>query len=414
MEDRHVQRAVIALAFSICLIGGFEAHAANNGDEDPKLEKLSAKKLEQLETRANEARSLYSMGDYAGAEPIFRELAKPFTVTRPLYRCELAMCLLSQGKNDEARVLLLESYGDLLEFFDPKSEKKAVRIWGKESGKIYKGDPYEQATLCLLLGALFLEQGDVDNALACFKSGQLADSDVQNEEYKADYALLQLLESYCYHLREQPDMCNQLAQTGVDSFMSIAGEAQSDAYIAPLTQPFNTLLLIMSGEAPHMIRQGEYGEQRVIVLEAQPTNRYEILLDGERWFDAIQGVGDINFQAATRGGRQMDDVLSKQAKTKKTTYEIGDTFTDDVGGLAGLFIGSIIKGVSAAMTVEADVRCWQTLPGSIQPVPLNLPPGEHKFDIYAFDGYVYSHHTPTNTDIRPGELNIVFVFPKNL
>ena len=209
----------------------------------------------------------------------------------------------------------------------------------------------------------------------------------------------------------------QLSETGANSFMSIAGESQPGSYVAPLKQSFNTLLLIMSGEAPHMIRQGEYGEQRIIVVEEQRTNRYEILLDEKRWIDAIQGVGDVNFQAITRGGREMDDILKQQAKTKKNTNDAADSIIDSsrhAGGYAGLAmlgVGLVVKGVSAAMAVEADTRCWQTLPGSIQPVALNLPSGKHKLNIYAFDDYEYSHNKIIEQSIRSDELNVILVFP---
>jgi tetratricopeptide (TPR) repeat protein len=394
------------------------AHAAGGNTKDKELEKRSDKELAEMEVRAEEARALYSSGDYDDAAAIFEELALPLTVSQPLYRCELATCLLALGDEEKAQTLFLDCYHDLLEFFDPKSEKKAAGVWGAEVKKVYKGEPYEQATLCLMLGVLFLKEGDVDNALACFKSGQIADSDVEDEEYRTDYSLLQFLESLCYRLRQQPNLEQQLAQTGVSSFKAIAGEEQDVEYIAPMMSSFNTLLLVMSGESPYMTRRGEYGEERVIVIESQSTNRYEVLLDDKKWHDALQGLGDINFQAATRGGREMDNVLKKHAKTKHATSEAGDAMLDmgsDVGGAGGLAvmgIGLIIKGISASMNAAADIRCWQTLPGSIQVLPLNLSAGMHEFDVHAFKGYQYSHCKTLQVDIQPQGLNIVFVFPK--
>ena len=381
MKSGGAQNRIILCCLLFCFFCGFQSPQAA---EKVKLEKLSTAKLEKLEARANEGRNLFYQKDYQGAEAIFRELSNRITVSQPLYCCELGMCLLAQGKNEEAFGLLLKSYGDLLEFFDPKTEKKALNLWGGESKKIYKGDPYEQSTLCLLLGVLFLEKGDVDNALACFKSGQLADSDVENESYKTDFALLQLLESYCYYLRKQPELCNQVSQVGLESFLSTADSGQDTAYLNPLMEPFsfNTLVLVMSGKGPLMERRGEYGENRIIVINDPPTNRFEVQLDETDWYDAIQGVGDINFQSSTRGGRMMDNVLAGHARTKRTTNQVGNAFLDagrntnnSEAAIVLMGIGLLVKGISATMTAAADIRCWQTLPASIQPLPLNLDPG---------------------------------------
>ena len=118
----------------------------------------------------------------------------------------------------KAKKHLLDAYTSVEGFFDPASEKRAMSLWGAEVEKVYKGEPYEQATLSLLVGLLLLEDGDVDNALACFKNGQISDSDVEEELFKSDYGLLQLLEAKCHQMRGEQTEYDQFVSKAVDSF----------------------------------------------------------------------------------------------------------------------------------------------------------------------------------------------------
>jgi len=180
---------VITVTITLVLLGTMPAFGGD--EEKPKLQRLSVKQLSALENSADTARASFFLGDYAAAEEAFQALAEDFNASQPLYKCELASVCLASGNEEEATDTLFEAYTALEGFIDPKLERSAAGIWGSETKKIYRGDPYEQSSLCLLLGLTFLENGDVDNALACFKTGQLADSDVTNELYTSDFGLLQ-------------------------------------------------------------------------------------------------------------------------------------------------------------------------------------------------------------------------------
>jgi hypothetical protein len=426
--------------------------------EEPQLQKLSDKQLAELETKADTGRSAFFQGDCASAQEVFTSLSTDLTVSQPLYKCELSAACLTAGKDSEAFESLSDAYGALETFIDPRLEKSAAGLWGSETKKIYKGDPYEQATLCLLLGLMYLEQNDVDNALACFKSGQLADSDVANELYKCDYGLLQAMEAKCYELRNQPTEYDEIADLAVQSFkmtypevrelvsqkqamqdqlqsqkgsrreqgmqnledleksLDEAMEKIDDAYGSPLFDEYNTLVIIWSGRSPSMVRAGQYGEQRMIVKNPSRENRYEVLVDGREWQDAIQGFGDVTFQATTRGGRMMDNVLANQAAAKAFTDGLGNAFidaADDAGtpeaALAMLAIGLVVKGVGAAMNAEADIRSWQTLPDTFQVVPMTLAPGEHVLDINCFDQYIRTRNMKTKVSVEKKQVNVAFV-----
>ena len=157
-------------------------------------------------------------------------------------------------------------------------------------------------------------------------------------------------------------------------------------------QPYNTLLLIWTGQSPVMERGGQYGETRVFVKRPSAEMHYEVQVDDSGWYDVIRGFANVSFQATTRGGREMDNVLADQAAFKRTTHELGNAFidaADDVSdpyaALALLGIGLVSHGIGAATKVQADIRSWRTLPEEIVFVPLQLEAGDHRIQIDCYD-----------------------------
>jgi len=460
-------------AFCLLLAAGCLAAlpAAQAAKDDNGIKRLSSKQINAMEAEANKARALFLGGRYNEAVTAFQPLVKDIHASRPLYLCEMGSCYLANGDYNDAKECFLTAADYMETFFDPKLEKRAASLFGAESVKIYKGDPYEKAMNGLLLGLLFLRDGDVDNALACFKNGILSDSDVANEMYKSDFALLQALEARCYQLRDEREMYDQSIQQARQSYqmthplardivvrqqnlMSQAQEQKTKkvkvtrnaAAPADTAQKqfedlekelgavssniamnhveslmggdYNTLILFWCGRSPTKGRAGRYGEKSYMMINAGRENRYEVSIDGGAPQDAVQGVADIVFQATTRGGRQMDNILASQADFKAFTSDLGDSLidsADDVGGYAGLailLVGAISKGVSAAANAEADIRNWQCLPGSLQVIPAKLSPGEHELTADAYYGYLRSSQRRKKFTIDPGvPINLVFVMP---
>lgn len=433
-------------------------------------ERLSAEDVARVEAQAAVAREAFWQGRYEDATETLTQLAEDFTTSQPLYLCELgAVTLVSAGHTEDAFGAFQEAYRLLEGFYDARSEEKAVSLWGAESEKVYKGDPYERCMLSLLLGLTYLDRQDVDNALACAKNGQLADSDVTNELYQCDFGLLQLLEGKCYELRDQPEMADAALEAAMQSFVTThprvrdaiakkqsvidaaaeirdsdkisksetirlaSLEAQTEElqsaveaksaevdldYIDPLLSDYNTLLLVWAGVGPAKMRYGQYGENRAIVPSSLPGFRSEVCVNGTDWHDAIQGFSDVTFQGTTRGGRVMDDVLRDQAAFKAVSDQIGDAFidaADDVGGYAGLamiLIGITSKAISAAAHAEADIRCWRCLPDSIDIVPLNLSPGVHEFKVEFYDRFLKVDERGFTAKIDPEKrLNLIWSMP---
>lgn len=415
------------LIFAIlALLLFFSGCAANNA----QVKRLNEKDIAEQELIADQARQKFHTGQYDEIATLLEPLCQERTTSQPLYLCELGTSYLACNNKTLAKQHLLDSYTSIEGFFDPASEKNAMSLWGAEAEKVYKGEPFEQATLSMLVGLLLLEEGDVDNALSCFKNGQMADSDVEKEQFKSDYGLLQLLEAKCYQMRGEQVEYDQLVGKAIDSFAKIhpliyskradvlaenlkteASEQEKreileikikeaeekvindySSYYGPLMQPYNTLLLVWTGRAPEMNRTGQYGEDRVLVKCPSVETHYEVQLDGSSWHDVIRGFANVSFQATTRGGREMDNVLANQAAFKRTTHGIGDAFfdaADDVSdpyaALALMGIGLISHGIGAATKVQADIRSWKTLPDQIAVVPLQLTAGTHDVRIDCYD-----------------------------
>jgi tetratricopeptide (TPR) repeat protein len=383
--------------------------------EQTQVKRLNEREITAQELMADQARQQFYSGQYDEMPALLEPLCLERTTSQPLYRCELGVSYLARNNKSLAKQYLLDAYTSIEEFFDPTSEKKAMSLWGAEAEKVYKGEPYEQATLSMLVGLLLLEEGDVDNALSCFKNGQIADSDVENEMYQSDYAALQLLEAKCYQMRREQAEYDQFIRKAVDSFSKthpflhskraeIVADNQvfeaskeelirdSHSYYDPLMRPFNTLLLVWTGRSPEMHRTGQYGEGRVLVKCPSVETHYEVQLDGSSWHDVIRGFANVSFQATTRGGREMDNVLADQAAFKRTSHEVGKAFidaADDVSdpyaALVLMGVGLISHGIGAATKVQSDIRSWETLPDQIALVPLQLTAGMHQVRIDCYD-----------------------------
>jgi hypothetical protein len=442
---------------------------------------MSAEDLNRLEQRAVEGRRLFRQGDYETARLIFEEISQPTSVNQPLYHLELASVYLALGEKEKARQTLLATHQSIEGFFDSQSEKSAASLWGREADKVYKGDPYERGTLYLLLSLSLLEAGDVDNALAAVKTGLLADSDAENNSYHSDFALLQFIGAKCYDLRQEPDLRDQMLSATFKSFTALP--ETSAAYAAKLRSEFarsgpekasppshllknlcsmaseeainnwlieqgappaeagqiaqwakkdvntidplafNTLMLLWRGTPPSMIQAGDYNEQRMIVAGVRPSDAVCSIMIDEAELDFIRGLGDINFQATTRGGRKMDEVLSSQAAVKGGADAAGNTAlalsTQDYGdpyvNLGMALVGLAAKGIASAVNTEADIRHWANLPHTFEMATATLPPGTHDARLIKWDRAIPSGEMMLPITRNPdAPLTVVHLFPTDL
>jgi len=389
------------------------------------LQRLSAKQVDAMERRADAARALVVSNRCAEAVSCFEALSEPNTISRTLYRNEMGTALFLNGRWQEAKEVWRLALTDVELFFDPKTEKKALSLFGAEARKVYKGDPYERATLCLLLGLVYLDAGDVDNALAMFKNASLHEFDTTDSKYPSDFALLQALEARCHQLRGDMSTCLKSLDLTKSAFkaahpffsahltqvrtardgLSKASKDKTLASLRPVYQKqlsgastklksieehfseevpdqelvepllaadYNVLVLIWVGSSPYKYRTGKYGETTVWQPALNPDlpDRYEAYLHEypKGGFDAIPCVAEITSQALSQRGRQMSDVLRGKASTKdkahkfaKSCFDAAGDICDNAQGEAAMIAAPIAAGLLVVGGVS-KVFAWNVDP----------------------------------------------------
>jgi tetratricopeptide (TPR) repeat protein len=439
----------VKLFLTIVMVGELISSCGCVSGSAGLVDKKKGKDLDAMEADAQAGRNYFFGKAYGAAENKIAAHARGLHVNKPLYECELTSIALLAGDRARARTHLKEAIRLLEVLYDAKTEREAASLWGKESAKVYKGDPYERAMLYTLYGVSLLEDGDVDNALAAFKRALLMDGDTEKHLFQSDFGLVQLLAAKCFEMRGETEQRDVMLKEVYKSFVGHPGGRETlrqeilreydfakrenaltekhpsigiqrcfawggvDWVAADLGIPadaakwihackpsrdlgFNALLLGWRGRGPRMLRTGEYGEKRLIVpgrIDGIPEEQFtaRVAPHGEVC-EAIPFLGDISFQATTRGGRPMDNVLRDQAMIRNIMATSGNVLL--VGGLAtGLAASNNNSGdaaiaaaaiIVAALAIhytakqmhpEADVRSWQCLPYALDVFPMTVPVG---------------------------------------
>ena len=153
-------------------------------------------------------------------------------------------------------------------YADNTAAKQALGKFVKENIKDFKGEPYERAMVFYYLGLAYLAEGDFENARASFKAGEFQDTLSSEEEYQADFALLNYLSGWA-------SKCNGDDELAEDAF-SVAHEHRSS--LAVPEDDMSTLVIYESGQAPAKFAAGKYDEQ-LKVRRGYQTGIEEITYD---------------------------------------------------------------------------------------------------------------------------------------
>lgn len=309
---------------------------------------------------------------------------------RVLFNYRLGATALRLGQDDEAKARFDDAIlriGGIIT--NDAQAAKARSLFSAEATKPFVGEPYERVMAYYYRGILYWRDGQPDNARACFRSGQVIDSDPDNARYTSDYVLLDYLDGFA---------SVKLGADGSDAFaraQQLVGGAKA---LPPYDAEANVLIFAEYGYGPRKYAGGEFGEQLRFYADDSPSRSARLILEGGKTVP-LPAYDDLGWQASTRGGRAMDHILGNKAVFKQATNSVGDVAlvgsviasdearrrkregrdNDDANVTAVSLgvIGLLGKIASAATQTQADIRQWDNLPQRLSFAALKLAPGEH-------------------------------------
>ena len=325
-----------------------------------------------------------------------------------------AALAMRAGRFDQAKTELDDAISRLGGILGPnKDAASARRLFNEEAKKMFIGEPYERVMAYFYRGILYWMDGEPDNARACFRTGQLLDSDAENKTYAGDWALLDYLDGLA---------SVKLAADGSDAF----ARAQAHTRATPLP-PYgpraNVLFFVEFGNGPLKYATGQFREQLRFSQGTSSVKSAAIKVAGQTL--PAPSYDDLYFQATTRGGRVMDHILAGKAQFKAASDGVGDAAiisgailashqkrrsnADEVG--AGLLLfGLASKLISGATNPTSDTRCWENLPGHLSFAAAELPPGQHTATAEFLNAAGTPHRVKTATfTVQPGRDTVVFL-----
>lgn len=287
---------------------------------------------------------------------------------------ELGYFRLAANSFDEAITRVEAIYAD-----DPNAAK-ARSVFNEERVKDFKGEPYERAMLYYYRGLLYAHEGDYQNARAAFLAADRHDtlSSAEDEAFAGDFGMMKYLAGWASYCDDDPGRGQQL--------VSEAKAADSRIRVLP-DKPAAHLALVDTGPAPVKYGAGKYSE----LLKFQSGGEYDanvriVGADGVSTNEPFLPIGDLTYQASTRGGREVDAILAGKATFKdaagavsNAAMAVGSTMTmlgvssgDNNmanAGLAGMLFSLVAAAAEASATPAADTRAWQSLPAAVLLAP---------------------------------------------
>lgn len=279
-------------------------------------------------------------------------------------------------------------------FANNEKAQQARSLWYEEGTKDFKGEPYERVMSYYYRGLLYLDDGDYENARAAFKSGIIHDTFAEEEQFRCDFALLMFLEGLA-------------SRMSGDEEMTKAAFAELATFRPDFKLPdnYNVIFLIESGTSPRKVSDGP-GHSELKYRRGKNFSEKKALLsiDNATQLSAYT-MEDIFFQAATRGGREIDKILKDKVVFREQNLQMGTTLSDisrtaillaplltagqgssalgtfqGVAGAIGI-LGAVQQVVAINAKPQADTRYWDNLPDSVHVMLGNLPPGSHTYSV---------------------------------
>lgn len=257
----------------------------------------------------------------------------------------------------------------------PEEAKKVRQLWYEESVKTFKGEPYERVMLFFYLGVLFLLGEDYGNAQASFGQAILQDSFAQEQQHRSDFAIAYFLQS----LSQNYSKAEQLAEQNFEKFQELKPD-----FVTADFEFGNTTLIVETGQAPQKIATGKYNEYLSYQAGVDNVHLIRVTITEKKLF--LYALGDIYWQASSRGGRPIDKIAKGKVIFKDTSKIAGEILFrtgveisrfggDDNTALAFAAIGLGASILAETVKTKADTRQWSNLPNKIYLKNLQFSPG---------------------------------------
>jgi hypothetical protein len=187
----------------------------------------------------------------------------------------------------------------------------------------------------------------------------------------------------------------------------------------------NLFLLIGSGSSPVKYSTSS-NKEALSYKKGSSFSISEATIDNKKYKPLI--LDDIYYQASTRGGREIDNIINGKVNFKDNTKKVGETLqgagavglyaglamsnnsNSDAGaavaliGLTTILVGAVATSISDAVKAQADTRSWNNLPGEIYLITAKLDSGTH--NILVADKNISIDINPAETVIIISLLNI--------
>lgn len=305
---------------------------------------------------------------------------------RNLFEMRLALDALQLGDDTLAQQTLERVFASLNTVFgDNENARKARSRWYSESNKDFKGEPYERAMVGYYLGLSHLRRNDFGNAQAAFGFGAFQDAIAEEAQHASDFALLYYLKALAL-LRQDPNT--------VAAQEPLATLAKLRPDLTPPDPSKNVLVIVETGKSPRKVTDGVgHNILRFFRGRGFRENSAAARVDGQDV--PLYPIEDIWWQAATRGGRLVDNINRGKLEFRERMDDIGTVLTHasmiaihagsgdaaTVGGAVTAVGGAAALIVAANTDASADDRHWDNLPDAVHVAQLSLSPGSHQLQV---------------------------------
>jgi len=179
------------------------------------------------------------------------------------------------------------------------------------------------------------------------------------------------LEAWASHLNKDFDLRDEALKNLKRFQPEFPGIADDD----------DTLLLVETGTAPRKLGDG-LDHSYFVYRRGKGFKENRVRIGMGESNLALFPIGDVFYQASTRGGRQIDGILKGKAKFRQTGSAISGALASGSTTLSNMGASGALAGAGAGLAAvtaivafkakpKADTRAWSSLPDTVHVLTLS-------------------------------------------